>query len=173
MSLRPWKLLTLSLGVGSMWAGCAHQQAARTASAEPTPAPTPTPAPVAQAAPAQPSSESIDAILSGAVAHFEFDRDQLTADGQDKLQKVAEAMKAHPAAHVRISGHCDELGTEEYNLALGQRRAEVAKRYLVALGVDASHVDTISYGEERPADPGHNEKAWAANRRDELEPEKL
>ena len=76
-------------------------------------------------------------------------------------------MKAHPAARIQIAGNCDELGTTEYNLALGQRRAEVARKYLVDLGVSASRVDTISYGEERPVAPGHDAESHAANRRDD------
>ncbi|MFP3929181.1 MAG: OmpA family protein, partial [Desulfobacteraceae bacterium] len=69
---------------------------------------------------------------------------------------------------VRIEGHCDERGTNEYNLALGERRANAAKKYLISLGVSEDRVRTISYGEERPADPRHNEEAWAKNRRDEF-----
>jgi peptidoglycan-associated lipoprotein len=67
-----------------------------------------------------------------------------------------------------IEGHCDERGTAEYNIALGERRAKSVKRYLINLGVDSSQLSTISYGEERPADPGHNEAAWAKNRRAEF-----
>ena len=69
---------------------------------------------------------------------------------------------------IQIAGHCDDRGTEEYNLALGQKRAEVAKKYLVSLGVDPSRIQTISYGEDRPLDPRDTEEAWAANRRDEF-----
>jgi len=74
-------------------------------------------------------------------------------------------MKKNPGAKVQIEGHCDERGTPEYNLALGQRRADSTKKYLVNLGIDGSRLSTISYGEEKPADPGHNEAAWAKNRR--------
>ena len=69
---------------------------------------------------------------------------------------------------MRVEGNCDERGTQEYNLALGQRRADAAKKFLMALGVAEHRIGTISYGEERPADPGHNERAWALNRRDEF-----
>jgi peptidoglycan-associated lipoprotein len=118
----------------------------------------------------QQEDNGLEAVLRGAVAHFDFDRDQLKPDGQEKLRQVADALRTHPKAHVRISGYCDELGTEEYNLALGQRRAEVARKYLVALGVSPGQVDTVSFGKEKPADPGHNDDAHAANRRDEVEP---
>jgi peptidoglycan-associated lipoprotein len=97
--------------------------------------------------------------------HFEFDRYDLTEDTRRSLEDLAQALKANPAFNVQIEGHADERGTTEYNLALGERRAQAAKDYLVSLGVDASRIDTISYGEERPLDPGHNELAWALNRR--------
>jgi peptidoglycan-associated lipoprotein len=108
-------------------------------------------------------------ILSGPIAHFEFDQAQLTHESRQKLQALAAAMKAHPAARIRIAGNCDELGTTEYNLALGQRRAEVARKYLAGLGVETTRVDTISYGEERPVASGHDAESHAKNRRDDAE----
>jgi peptidoglycan-associated lipoprotein len=81
------------------------------------------------------------------------------------LQK-AEWLRENPARTVTIEGHCDDRGTNEYNLALGDRRAESAKTFLVDLGIDATRLITISYGEERPVDPRSNEEAWAKNRRD-------
>ena len=149
-------------------AACAHQQAAEA----------PAPPVVAQAAPPvaeAPDQSKVDdtaelkRILSGPIAHFEFDQAQLTGESRQKLQTLANAMKAHPAARIRIAGNCDELGTTEYNLALGQRRAEVARKYLVDLGVTASRVETISYGEERPVATGHDAESHAANRRDDVE----
>ncbi len=149
-------------------AACAHEKAAE-APAAPV---------VAQAAPpvaAAPEKDQaadtaeLTRILSGPIAHFEFDRAQLTDQDRQKLQALAKAMKAHPAARIRVAGNCDELGTVEYNLALGQRRAEVARKYLVELGVPASRVDTISYGEERPVATGHDAESHAANRRDDAE----
>ena len=168
MSLRHLKAVFITAGLGLLGTGCAHQAAAPVTVISP---------PVAASAPVVASAKVTDAdaqalaaLLAGAVAHFEFDQDQLTSEGQAKLQNIARALTDHGTAHVRISGHADELGTEEYNLALGQRRAEVAKKYLVALGVESGRLETISYGEVRPADPTHNQKAWATNRRDELEP---
>ena len=79
-------------------------------------------------------------------------------------------MRARPAAHIRIAGNCDELGTVEYNLALGQKRADAVRSYLVKLGVGPTRVDTVSYGEEKPVDDRHTEDAWAANRRAEVAP---
>jgi peptidoglycan-associated lipoprotein len=98
--------------------------------------------------------------------HFAFDRYDLSEEARATLAKNAEFMKKSPQARIQIEGHCDERGTAEYNLALGERRANSAKQYLISLGVPASQLSTISYGEEMPLDPGHNEEAWAKNRRD-------
>jgi peptidoglycan-associated lipoprotein len=109
-------------------------------------------------------------VLNGPVAYFDFDKANLTPEDEEKLRALAQQLKAHPTAHLRIAGNTDEVGTEEYKLALGQRRADVARAYLVALGISGSRIDTISYGENRPADPGHDAAAHAKNRRDEAEP---
>ncbi len=82
------------------------------------------------------------------------------------LNDIADFMKKHPSIKVRIEGNCDERGTEEYNLALGQRRADVAKKYLIFIGIESNRIDTISYGESQPLNLEHNENAWAKNRRD-------
>jgi peptidoglycan-associated lipoprotein len=97
--------------------------------------------------------------------HFEFDSSTLTPEAQLKLKKKSEWLQNNPEATATIEGNCDERGTSEYNLALGDRRATSAKNFLVDLGISASRLTTISYGEERPIDPGHNEAAWAKNRR--------
>jgi peptidoglycan-associated lipoprotein len=96
---------------------------------------------------------------------FEFDRWELTPEARRALDELATAMKAHPRLRLLIEGHADERGTSEYNLALGARRAQSARDYLVSGGIEADRVETISYGEERPLDPAHNEMAWALNRR--------
>src|SRR5262249_55449584 len=92
----------------------------------------------------------------------------LKPDDQHQLQNVAAAMRSRSKAKIRIEGNCDERGTEEYNMALGYRRAAVAKKNLSDLGVDETRIDTISYGFNKPVDSGHNEQAWAANRRDDF-----
>jgi peptidoglycan-associated lipoprotein len=97
--------------------------------------------------------------------HFEFDSSTLTPEAQLLLKKKAEWLQNNPEAKSTIEGHCDDRGTSEYNLALGDRRATSAKTFLVDLGISASRLTTISYGEERPIDPGQNEAAWAKNRR--------
>ena len=97
--------------------------------------------------------------------YFEFDSPALLSAAQDVLKRKAEWMRDNPNVTVIVEGHCDERGTNEYNLALGERRAESAKMFLVDLGIPANRIRTISYGEERPVDLGHNEEAWAKNRR--------
>jgi peptidoglycan-associated lipoprotein len=97
--------------------------------------------------------------------YFEFDKSQLLPAAQEVLRSKADWLRANPDATAIIEGHCDERGTNEYNLALGDRRAESAKGFLVDLGIAGSRLTTISYGEERPVDPAHNEQAWAMNRR--------
>ncbi len=98
--------------------------------------------------------------------HFDFDKYDIGPQDALILQENAALLTKQPAVKVQIEGHCDERGTVEYNLALGERRANNAKKYLVSLGVSKDRISTISYGKERPLDPGHNEEAWAKNRRD-------
>jgi len=100
--------------------------------------------------------------------YFDYDEWDLKPDARENLRKKAVWLESNSEYSIRISGHCDERGTNEYNLALGERRAEAAKKYLVNLGVPEQRIETISYGEERPADPGNSEEAWAKNRRDEF-----
>jgi len=97
--------------------------------------------------------------------HYDFDKSDLKDEDREILKKNSEWIKAHAGSKVQIEGHCDERGTAEYNLALGERRANAAKNYLVSLGVEADRLYTISYGKELPIDPGHTEEAWAKNRR--------
>lgn len=100
--------------------------------------------------------------------YFDFDSFKLHDTARQTLQKNAEFMKKNAGAKVRIEGNCDERGSDEYNLALGEKRAKSAMQYLVSLGIPAERLSVISYGKEKPADPGHNEAAWAKNRRDEF-----
>ena len=101
-------------------------------------------------------------------AFFAFDASTLDSDAQDALQQSATWLRSHPEFRIRIEGHCDERGTEQYNLALGDRRAETAASYLATLGVARSRIETVSYGEERPFEEGSDEAAWAQNRRAHL-----
>ncbi len=98
-------------------------------------------------------------------AFFELDSSELTAEAQRTLNENAALLKQYPSWTVTIEGHCDERGTAEYNLALGERRAVSARAYLVSLGISADRLRTVSYGKEFPFDPGHDEAAYAKNRR--------
>jgi len=107
--------------------------------------------------------ESIKAFEDQMI-YFDFDMFNLTAEARDILSQKASFLKANANYTVQIQGHCDERGTTEYNLALGERRAKSAQDYLVSLGIARERLTTISYGKERPIDPGHTEEAWAKNR---------
>ncbi len=96
---------------------------------------------------------------------FELDASELSSEAQQTLNEDAAMLKQHSTWVITIEGHCDERGTAEYNLALGERRAVAARTYLVSLGVAADRLHTVSYGKEFPFDPGHNEAAWSKNRR--------
>jgi len=113
-------------------------------------------------------SDGSAGLPAGAI-YFEFDSYQIRADSKPALEKIAAYMEKNAGASVTISGHTDDRGTTEYNLALGDQRAKAARDYLVRLGVDAGRIKIISYGEERPAVQGQTEEAWSRNRRDEFD----
>jgi peptidoglycan-associated lipoprotein len=117
----------------------------------------PPPAPV-QAPPPDFSQEVRD-------AYFEYDRAEIRADAREALSKTADFLKANPSIKVTIEGHCDERGSTEYNLGLGDRRAAATKQYLVSLGVSADRMTTVSFGKEKPFCMDHNEACWQQNRR--------
>jgi len=150
-------------------AACRHQQkiapaVAPVASAAPVPATRVEPpanefnVPAEPAQPVKAEAELLDAF-------FDFDSATLRPDARQNLTESAAWAKDHPNSSLLIEGHCDERGTEQYNLALGERRAYEAKEYLAVLGVDPHHIKTISYGKDRPFATGHTEQAWAENRR--------
>ena len=107
-------------------------------------------------------------IFKSDTAHFDFDSAVVKAADKPKVAAVADYLKSNTRDAVEIEGHCDERGTEEYNRALGERRALALRTELVNLGVDPGRIDTISFGKDRPADPGHDESAWKQNRRGEF-----
>jgi peptidoglycan-associated lipoprotein len=140
------------------------------------PPPPPPPAPVAEkpVVTAPPvvedpmASRSIDDLNRESpmrIVYFDYDTAELSAEARAALDANAATLKKYSTWAVTIEGHCDERGTAEYNLALGERRAAAAQAYVVALGVPASRVKTVSYGKEFPFDPGHDDAAWAKNRR--------
>lgn len=109
-----------------------------------------------------------DAAMNTTVFYFEFDRSDLSAEARSSLVFHANFLKANPSTRYRLEGHADERGTREYNLALGERRAQAVERYLQVQGVSSGQLETISYGEERPVDTGTTEAAYARNRRVEI-----
>lgn len=97
--------------------------------------------------------------------HFDFDRYDIRPEDAEILKDNAALLMKYPRVKIQVEGHCDERGTNEYNLALGERRANAAKKYLLSLGISTDRISSISYGEEKPLDAGHNEEAWTKNRR--------
>jgi peptidoglycan-associated lipoprotein len=104
-----------------------------------------------------------------AMIYFDLDKSDITDQDKASLDQKVPILNANPGLRIRVAGNCDERGSDEYNLALGQRRAAAAKRYLTDHGVDGGRVDVISYGKERPVAQGHDEGAWAQNRNDQFE----
>ncbi len=129
---------------------------------EPVPVP---PEPVAEDAISGKSLDDLNRDSPLQAVFFELDSPDISGAGQQALQTNAQVLKKYPSWQITIEGHCDERGTPEYNLGLGERRAVAARDYLVSLGVPADRVRTVSYGKEFPFDPGHDEGAWSKNRR--------
>jgi len=172
-------LLLVTLAVG----GCAKKKPpiarpippppAGSTTVTPPPEP-PAPAPEPTTVPAEPVAE--DSIAAGSIddinrnsplkpVFYGLDEAEVDAEGQKVLQVNADLLRRYATWQISIEGHCDERGTAEYNLALGERRALSAKNYLVSLGIPADRIKTVSYGKEFPFDAGHDDKAWANNRR--------
>ena len=179
MRATSWMLV---LATAAFAAACGGKSAPE----EPAPEPTPTPAPAPAPAPVDDSAERDrlererlareSAARARAVAadlatmiNFEYDQASVRQTDQATIDRKAAILAANPNVKLQISGHADERGSDEYNLALGNRRAAAAKRYLENKGIDGSRIDVVSYGEERPLNPGHDEAAYAQNRRDEFQ----
>jgi peptidoglycan-associated lipoprotein len=156
----------VATAVMSLGIGCATTEKPKASLSKPVAT---SPAPVAKAEPQKPVTDGVS-VSAGAAApsapiYFAFDSDALTPDAQTSLQQMAAYLKSNPKASLTIEGHCDETGSEEYNLSLGDRRARAARDYLKKLGVDEVRLNSISYGEERPAVAGTDESSHAKNRR--------
>jgi len=150
--------------------GCAKKPAEQTQEVAPSQTQQGTQAPSvdqkkAEAAPAAKAAESAGFDKK---IYFDFDSYTLTPESTATLNELIAFMKSNVNLKVKIEGNCDERGTTEYNLALGERRAKAAQDYIISQGIDPARVSTVSYGKEKPADPGHDEAAWAKNRRDEF-----
>jgi peptidoglycan-associated lipoprotein len=165
-----YKVAVAVLGFALATTGCGKKEVVETpepvaqAPAATTPAPAPAPTPAAAPAPA---SDNRWGTLEQRI-HFALDRADLDADAKASLEAKAEILQASPDLTLRIAGHADERGSDEYNLALSKRRSAEAKKFLVSRGVDPSRLETAGYGEEQPLDSGATESAWAMNRRDEF-----
>ncbi|KUR74946.1 peptidoglycan-associated lipoprotein Pal [Novosphingobium sp. FSW06-99] len=158
-------LLIASVGL----AGCAHKP--KELPPQPVSASTSTqseampPAQPQQSGPVPGSEADFLASVISDTVHFDTDKYGIDGESEGILRSQAQWLARYPGKAITIEGHCDERGTREYNLALGERRANAAKNYLIGLGVDASRINTISYGKERPVALGSDEAAWAKNRR--------
>jgi peptidoglycan-associated lipoprotein len=172
-------LVAISIGLTLVVTACHHKKPETAPTpvnpaAAPPPAPPPPP-PMAPPPPSSPGGSNLDAIAAGRVAtmsdriHFDYDKSDIKPDDTPRLDGKGALLKQFSAVRIRITGHCDERGSDQYNIALGMRRATAAKTYLVQLGVDASRIEVASLGREVPIDPGHDEAAWAQNRRDEFD----
>jgi peptidoglycan-associated lipoprotein len=174
--------LLMLLPAAAFAVACGGKAAPEEPAPQPAPAaePAPTPAPADDSAErerlekerlAREAAERARVVAADLAAMINFDYDQAVVRQADQatLDRKAAIMAANPGVKIRIAGHADERGSDEYNLALGNRRAAAAKRYLENKGVDGSRVDVVSYGEERPLNPGNDETAYAQNRRDEFE----
>ena len=158
--------ITAALSLLAAAAGCSHEQKVPTTAPPVTQA---APPPARKVATSVPAAEPPEAPKQKAdlAVFFDFDSALLKDEGRRVLQSIADAVHRQSAS-LAIEGNCDELGTTEYNLALGEERARAAKTYLMHLGVPASRIATISYGSQRPKYPGHDDDARARNRRDDL-----
>ncbi len=150
---------------GASGEGAATTSTTPTVTAEPSKAPTTPAAETIQPSGPRPGSQEDLVLNVGDRVFFDFDKSDLKPEARRTLERQAAWLKRYPNVKVIIEGHADERGTREYNLALGDRRANSAKNYLIALGIDPARLSTISYGKERPEALGSNEAAWAQNRR--------
>jgi peptidoglycan-associated lipoprotein len=164
MRTSPLPLLLLALGASA----CATKSAATVSSDDVSTANTPPRSEPVKPPPAPKNPVAELPSLDFGPIYYELDSATLRSDSRELLDRVAEALRPRSEARVTISGHTCELGTTEYNLALGQRRASAARDYLVKLGVDRDHIAIVTYGEERPAAEGSGESVWSKNRRSEF-----
>lgn len=175
MKLKWFGLVVLVVAVGAFLSGCGcFYQAAKGEKAPPPPpqahavSKEPKKEMPVPSAPAKPAAPVPMVVLKD--VHFDFDRYTIRPMDAELLKQDTEWFRANPQTRVRIEGNCDERGTIEYNLILGQKRADATKTFLQGLGVNRALLDTVSYGKEKPLDPGHNEEAWAKNRRAHFTP---
>ncbi len=171
--------LTLMFVAATLALSACKKKATPEAVPEPTPPQAPAAVPTRPEPPPAPAPrDTMEAYRAKVAAtrarlletiYFEYDAEELRDDARASLDAKILVLNANPQLRVRVAGHCDERGSDEYNIALGRRRAEAAKRYLTDRGIDPSRIETASFGRERPAVQGAGEDAWSQNRRDEFE----
>lgn len=133
------------------------------------PTPAPAPAPRIERAPVKTEEKiTVPVDLRFNTVYFDYDKSNIRSDQRGTITDNAELLSKYETVKIKIEGHCDERGSNEYNIALGERRAASTKRFLVEYGISSSRIETVSFGEERPAQTGHNETAWSKNRRCEF-----
>jgi len=170
MAMRPVlsNVTLVALILTFLFVGCSKEEPPPpTAEAQPRPVapPPPPPAPTPIPPPGPSISQQAFQEFQNQDIYFDFDKYDLRTDARTSLDRKASFLNQNSSVRVQVEGHCDERGTNEYNMALGERRANAAKQYLTTAGISAGRLSTISYGEERPLDPSHTEAAWARNRR--------
>ncbi|HZS60696.1 MAG TPA: OmpA family protein [Gemmatimonadaceae bacterium] len=166
------RVAPLVLTAASLLAACSHHAPPATTPAPQqtaASAPAPAPAPVSAPAPAPKVDDSAVRALLTQMTFFAYDKAELSSDDQTTLAAKVPILAANPGVSIRVSGNCDSRGSDEYNLALGQRRAQAAKRYLTEHGISDTRIAIISYGKERPISAGETEASWAQNRNDQFE----
>jgi peptidoglycan-associated lipoprotein len=159
-------VLLIAIGLVAFVAGCGGKEAMdepTTGMEDTTPPPAPPEENPVTEVPEEPADVDTAPVLND--VFFAFDKYNLTTESKGILEENADELKQARTTAIVIEGHCDERGTNAYNLALGEKRAQAAKDYLVTLGINGSRISVVSYGEERPFATGHNEAAWAKNRR--------
>ena len=176
-----WKWAVLALSIAALVAtGCAKKQTVKSEGTQGAQGAASAPEVPVKEAPAPMATAPAEKLASAAEAgvavteekpsrfddvRFDFDKSEVREDGRKTCQVVADYLRKNPKAKLQIEGHCDERGTAEYNIALGDRRATAVMTYLVSLGASKANLSTVSFGKEKPLDPGHDEGAWAKNRR--------
>jgi len=171
MAMRPVlsSVTLVALILAFLFAGCAKEEPPPpTPEAQPRPAAPPPPSPPPTPPPAPSMSQQAMQDFQNQNIYFDFDKYDLRTDARATLDQKVAFLNQYSSVRVQIAGNCDERGTSEYNMVLGERRANAAKQYLTTAGVSAGRLTTISYGKERPIDPGHTEAAWAKNRNDQF-----
>jgi peptidoglycan-associated lipoprotein len=162
------KKLIISIVLLNLLAACASEKPKEAAAPAPAPAAAPAPAPAPAPVVAVDPLNDPNSILAKRSVYFPFDVSAVQEDDKPIVLAHAKYLSEHPDHKVRVEGNCDERGSKEYNLALGQRRAESVKKMLVLGGAKASQIETVSYGEEKPRCTEHNEACWKQNRRSDI-----